>query len=210
MAYKLVGKDYTPPDIEAKVTGAAKFSEDFRAEGMVFAKLLLSPMPHAKVRSIDTSKAAKMEPSGSHGDVGPGRSQPLKRSARPPPKRQQRMIQNRRRMRLFQRSTERSMLVPQTRVLVERSAIPSGGVAVVAAAAAVRAAVSKSREKQLWPPIPSPLKRTIRHLQNRRLYLMNPLPGRNRSTPCRTQTIQPASHQSKSPVERLDQLTPYQ
>jgi len=61
MAYKLVGKDYTPPDIEGKVTGGAKYSEDFRAEGMVFAKLLLSPMPHAKVRSIDTSKAAKMD-----------------------------------------------------------------------------------------------------------------------------------------------------
>ena len=56
-----VGRDFTPPDIEGKVTGAAKYSEDFRAEGMVFAKLLTSPMPHAKVRSIDTSKAAKMD-----------------------------------------------------------------------------------------------------------------------------------------------------
>jgi len=56
-----VGKDFTPPDIEGKVTGAAKYSEDFRAEGMVFAKLLTSPMPHAKVRSIDTSEAAKMD-----------------------------------------------------------------------------------------------------------------------------------------------------
>ena len=30
-----VGRDFTPPDIEGKVTGAAKYSEDFRAEGMV-------------------------------------------------------------------------------------------------------------------------------------------------------------------------------
>jgi xanthine dehydrogenase molybdenum-binding subunit len=61
MSYKLIGKDFTPGDIEAKVTGKAKFSEDFRAEGMLFAKLYLSPMPHAKVVSIDTSEALKMK-----------------------------------------------------------------------------------------------------------------------------------------------------
>ena len=32
-----------------------------RAEGMVFCKLLLSPMPHARVTSIDTSDALAME-----------------------------------------------------------------------------------------------------------------------------------------------------
>lgn len=55
--YRLIGQDFTPPDLVGKVTGAAKFAEDFRAEGMLFAKLLLSPMPHAKVRRIDTRKA---------------------------------------------------------------------------------------------------------------------------------------------------------
>src|SRR5262247_1978109 len=57
MATKLVGQNYTTPDIVAKVTGKAKYAEDFRAEGMLFAKLLLSPMPHAKVLRIDTSAA---------------------------------------------------------------------------------------------------------------------------------------------------------
>ena len=47
MDYKLVGKDFTPPDVVAKVTGRAKYAEDFRAEGMLFLKLFLSPMPHA-------------------------------------------------------------------------------------------------------------------------------------------------------------------
>ncbi|HZF25390.1 MAG TPA: xanthine dehydrogenase family protein molybdopterin-binding subunit [Steroidobacteraceae bacterium] len=61
MAYKLVGKDFTPHDVVAKVTGQAKYSEDFRADGMVFCRLLLSPMPHARVRSIDASEALKME-----------------------------------------------------------------------------------------------------------------------------------------------------
>ncbi|WP_423926294.1 xanthine dehydrogenase family protein molybdopterin-binding subunit [Candidatus Palauibacter sp.] len=56
----LIGQDISPPDLRAKVTGRAKYSEDFKAEGMVFAKLLLSPMPHARVRSVDASRALAM------------------------------------------------------------------------------------------------------------------------------------------------------
>ena len=59
-SHKLVGKNYTTPDLVAKVTGKAKYAEDYRADGMLFCKLLLSPMPHARVRSIDTSKALAM------------------------------------------------------------------------------------------------------------------------------------------------------
>ena len=55
--YKLLGKNYQTPDLYAKVTGRSKYAEDFRAEGMVFCKLLVSPMPHARVRAIDTSAA---------------------------------------------------------------------------------------------------------------------------------------------------------
>jgi CO/xanthine dehydrogenase Mo-binding subunit len=55
--YKLLGKNYQTPDLYAKVTGRSKYAEDHRAEGMVFAKLLVSPMPHARVRSIDTEAA---------------------------------------------------------------------------------------------------------------------------------------------------------
>ena len=58
--YKLIGKDYTTPDLIAKVTGRAKYAEDFRAEGMLFTKLLLSPMPHGRVRNLDTSVALAM------------------------------------------------------------------------------------------------------------------------------------------------------
>src|SRR4026207_2141532 len=56
----LVGHNYTTPDIVAKVTGKAKYAEDFRVDGMLFAKLLCSPMPHARVKSIDTSAALAM------------------------------------------------------------------------------------------------------------------------------------------------------
>jgi CO/xanthine dehydrogenase Mo-binding subunit len=57
---KLVGQNYVTPDLVAKVTGRAKYAEDFRAEGMLFVKLLLSPMPHARVTRLDTSAALAM------------------------------------------------------------------------------------------------------------------------------------------------------
>jgi xanthine dehydrogenase molybdenum-binding subunit len=55
--YKLIGKNYQTPDLYAKVTGQAKYAEDFRAEGMLFCKLLLSPMPHARVKRIHSDAA---------------------------------------------------------------------------------------------------------------------------------------------------------
>ena len=57
----LIGQDIAPPDLHAKITGRARYAEDFRADGMVFAKMLLSPMPHARVRRIDASEALRME-----------------------------------------------------------------------------------------------------------------------------------------------------
>jgi xanthine dehydrogenase molybdenum-binding subunit len=60
-SFKHIGKDFIPHDVVAKVTGTAKYAEDFRAEGMVFCRLLTSPMPHARVQNIDASEALKME-----------------------------------------------------------------------------------------------------------------------------------------------------
>ena len=58
--YKLIGKNYKTPDLKAKVTGRSKYAEDFRAEGMLFCRLVLSPMPHGRIRHIDTSDALAM------------------------------------------------------------------------------------------------------------------------------------------------------
>src|SRR5262245_21825702 len=58
--YKLLGHNYTTPDLIAKVTGRAKYAEDYRADGMAFCKVLLSPMPHCRVRRIDASRALAM------------------------------------------------------------------------------------------------------------------------------------------------------
>src|SRR5271168_1266817 len=57
---RLVGKDYATPDLYAKVTGQAKYAEDYHAEGMLFCKLLLSPLPHARVKHLDASQALAM------------------------------------------------------------------------------------------------------------------------------------------------------
>src|SRR5262245_65266045 len=65
MAFELIGKNFTPPDVHAKVTGKAKYSEDVRVDGMVFVKVLTSPMPHARVTNIDESAALAMP--GVHG-----------------------------------------------------------------------------------------------------------------------------------------------
>jgi CO/xanthine dehydrogenase Mo-binding subunit len=47
-------------DLRAKITGRARYAEDFRAQGMVFMKLLLSPMPHCRVRGVDDSRARQV------------------------------------------------------------------------------------------------------------------------------------------------------
>ena len=59
--YKHVGKDFTPPDVIGKVTGKAKYAEDFHPDGMVFARVFTSPMAHGKVTNIDTSALDDME-----------------------------------------------------------------------------------------------------------------------------------------------------
>ena len=58
--YKLIGKDFSTSDLVAKVTGQAKYAEDFRAEGMLFCRMVLSPMPHGRVKSIRAEKALAM------------------------------------------------------------------------------------------------------------------------------------------------------
>jgi CO/xanthine dehydrogenase Mo-binding subunit len=57
MSERLVGSNYITPDLLGKITGRARYAEDFRAEGMLFCKLLLSPRPHARVRGMDTRAA---------------------------------------------------------------------------------------------------------------------------------------------------------
>lgn len=61
MAYNIIGKNFTPPDVRAKVSGSAKYAEDFKVDGMVYVKMLLSPMPHGRVINIDASEALAID-----------------------------------------------------------------------------------------------------------------------------------------------------
>ncbi|HEY7711733.1 MAG TPA: xanthine dehydrogenase family protein molybdopterin-binding subunit [Candidatus Entotheonella sp.] len=54
----VVGASVPRVDAQAKVTGQAVFITDLHIPGMAHAKLWRSPLPHARIRGIDTSAAA--------------------------------------------------------------------------------------------------------------------------------------------------------
>ena len=56
-AYKVIGTRPVRPDGADKVTGRAIYGGDMRLTGMLHGKVLRSPHAHARIRSIDTSKA---------------------------------------------------------------------------------------------------------------------------------------------------------
>lgn len=60
MANKLVGQNYQTPDLVAKVTGRAKYVEDYKVDGLLHARLLTSPLPHARAVRIDVSRASAL------------------------------------------------------------------------------------------------------------------------------------------------------
>ncbi|AHF10463.1 xanthine dehydrogenase family protein molybdopterin-binding subunit [Dehalobacter restrictus] len=55
--FSIVGTNYSRVDAEAKVTGHAQYTGDIHMTGMLYGKFLRSPHAHAKIISIDTSKA---------------------------------------------------------------------------------------------------------------------------------------------------------
>lgn len=54
---KWIGKSTIRPDGADKVTGRAAYAADTTMPGMIWAKVLRSPHPHARILRIDTSKA---------------------------------------------------------------------------------------------------------------------------------------------------------
>ena len=59
--YRLIGTRPVRPDGVPKVTGTAKFGSDYSLPGMLHGRVLRSPHAHARIRSIDTSKAAALK-----------------------------------------------------------------------------------------------------------------------------------------------------
>jgi CO/xanthine dehydrogenase Mo-binding subunit len=74
MAYKFVGKPVPRLEGADKVSGKTRYAADVEIPGALWAKILRSPLPHARIVNVDTSKAAKL--SGVHaiitgGDIPP-------------------------------------------------------------------------------------------------------------------------------------------
>src|SRR5258708_40189791 len=58
--FKWVGTRPVRPDGVPKVTGTAQYGSDLAMPGMLVGRILRSPHAHARIRSIDTSKAAAL------------------------------------------------------------------------------------------------------------------------------------------------------
>ncbi len=59
--FNLLGKPFRRVDGRAKVTGQTRFADDLSFPRMVFMRLKRSSVPHARIKSIDTSKASAMQ-----------------------------------------------------------------------------------------------------------------------------------------------------
>lgn len=57
--FSVVGKSVPRVDALEKVTGRAKYSIDLKLPGMLYAKVLRSPYPHARIIHINTSRAER-------------------------------------------------------------------------------------------------------------------------------------------------------
>ncbi|MGC1402538.1 MAG: molybdopterin cofactor-binding domain-containing protein [Thermodesulfobacteriota bacterium] len=58
--FNVVGQRLPMHDAAAKVKGTAQFTDDIVLPGMLYGKILRSPLPHARILHIDTSRAAKL------------------------------------------------------------------------------------------------------------------------------------------------------
>ena len=58
--FSVVGKRITRIDGYERVTGQAQYTGDIQLPGMLYARVLRSTVPHAKIVSIDVSKAEKL------------------------------------------------------------------------------------------------------------------------------------------------------
>ncbi|MCH8185303.1 MAG: molybdopterin-dependent oxidoreductase, partial [Chloroflexi bacterium] len=60
MDYSIVGKSVPRLDLPEKLTGEARFTADIKLPGMLYAKMLRSPHPHARIVSVDVSRVVSM------------------------------------------------------------------------------------------------------------------------------------------------------
>jgi 4-hydroxybenzoyl-CoA reductase subunit alpha len=59
--YSIIGKSIAMIDAAGKTTGSGKYADDLSLPGMLYGKILHSPHPHARIKSIDTSRAERLD-----------------------------------------------------------------------------------------------------------------------------------------------------
>ena len=60
VAYRVVGQPTPRIEVQGKATGAACYTADVRLPGMLWAKVLRSPLSHARIVRLDATRAARM------------------------------------------------------------------------------------------------------------------------------------------------------
>jgi CO/xanthine dehydrogenase Mo-binding subunit len=61
VSLSVVGRPYPRVEGVEKVTGQARYAYDMQLPGLLYARVLRSPLPHARVRRIDTSRAEALQ-----------------------------------------------------------------------------------------------------------------------------------------------------
>jgi len=61
MAEKLFGSAIRRREDPALITGRAKYTDDLKLPNMAYVAILRSPHAHARIKSIDTSKAKALD-----------------------------------------------------------------------------------------------------------------------------------------------------
>src|SRR6202049_3668127 len=59
--FSIIGKPTAMVDAAHKTTGSGKYTDDLSLPGMLVGKILHSPFPHARIKSIDTKRAEALE-----------------------------------------------------------------------------------------------------------------------------------------------------
>ena len=59
--FSVIGKSVALIDSAGKTTGHGKYTDDLSVPGMMIGKILHSPVPHARILKIDTSRALALD-----------------------------------------------------------------------------------------------------------------------------------------------------
>jgi 4-hydroxybenzoyl-CoA reductase subunit alpha len=59
--FSIIGKRIALVDSAGKTTGAGKYTDDLSVPGMLIGKILHSPLPHARIKRIDASRALALD-----------------------------------------------------------------------------------------------------------------------------------------------------